>query len=70
MGLGSGVSVAVAGSCSSDSTPSLGSFICHGCSPKKTKKKRKEKKKKEKKIRKFEFVWLFCTGCKWKDKAK
>ena len=35
--LGSGVSVAVvqAGSCSSDSTPSLGTSICHRCSTKK-----------------------------------
>ena len=29
------VAVAVAGSYSSDSTPSLGTSICHGCSPKK-----------------------------------
>ena len=36
--LGSGVAVAVvgAGSCSSNSTPSLGTSICHGCGPKKT----------------------------------
>ena len=37
--LGSGVAVAVAvavaGSCSSNLTPSLGTSICHGCSPKK-----------------------------------
>ena len=32
--LGYGVAVAVAGSWSSHSTPSLGSSICHGCSPK------------------------------------
>ena len=31
--------VAVAGSCSSNSIPSLGTSICRGCSPKKTKKK-------------------------------
>ena len=37
--LGSGV--AVAGSCSSSSTPSLGTSICCGCSPKKQKKKPK-----------------------------
>ena len=32
------VAVAVAGSCSSDSTCSLGTSICHGCGPKKKKK--------------------------------
>ena len=31
------VAVAVAGSCSFNSTPSLGTSICHGCSPKKQK---------------------------------
>ena len=34
------VVVAVAGSYSSNSTPSLGTSICRGCGPKKTKKKR------------------------------
>ena len=45
MWLRSNVAVAVAmdGSCSSDSTPSLGTSICHGCSLKKQKKKRKKK---------------------------
>ena len=33
------VAVAVAGSCSSDLTPSLGTSICRRCSPKKKKKK-------------------------------
>ena len=39
--LGSGIAAAVvqAGSCSSDLTPSLGTSICRGCGPKKTKKK-------------------------------
>ena len=39
MRLRSGVAVAVvqAGICSSDWTPSLGTFICHGCGPKKQK---------------------------------
>ena len=43
MQLGSGivVAVAVAGSCSSDSTPRLGTSICCGCSPKKPKEKKK-----------------------------
>uniref|UniRef100_A0A8D0SIM2 Lipid-binding serum glycoprotein C-terminal domain-containing protein n=1 Tax=Sus scrofa TaxID=9823 RepID=A0A8D0SIM2_PIG len=43
--LRSGVAVALvyAGSCSSDSTPSLGTSICHECGPKKTKKKKKKK---------------------------
>ena len=47
MKLGSGVAVAVveAGSCSSDWTPSLGTSICFGCSPKKTKRPKKEKGK-------------------------
>ena len=38
--LGSGIVVAVVqvGSCSSDSTPSLETSICHGCGPKKKKK--------------------------------
>ena len=41
MQLGSCVAVAVAedGSCSSDETPSLGNFMCRGCSPKETKEK-------------------------------
>ena len=33
------VAVVVAGSCSSNSSPSLGTFICHKCGPKKKKKK-------------------------------
>ena len=36
------VALAVAGSYSSDSTPSLGISICRGCGPKKTKKKKKK----------------------------
>ena len=47
MQLGSGVAVAVAEAsrCTSNLTPSLGTSICHGCSPKKQKKKKKKKKK-------------------------
>ena len=47
--LGSRIAVAVvqAGSYSLDSTPSLGTSICHGCGPKKTIKKKKERKKRE-----------------------
>ena len=43
--LGSDVAVAVveAGSCSSNWTPSLGTSICHGWVPKKTKTKNKKK---------------------------
>ena len=45
MQLGPGVAVAVAvvraGSCSSDSIPSLGTTICHGCGPEKKKKKKR-----------------------------
>ena len=36
---GFAVAVDVAGSCSSDWTPSLGTSICQGCGPKKTRKK-------------------------------
>ena len=43
LGSGMAVAVAVAGSCSSFLTPSLGTSICLGCDPKK--KKEKEKKK-------------------------
>ena len=43
--LGSGIAVAVAGSCSSDLTPSLGTPICRGYSPKKKKKKKLTKQK-------------------------
>ena len=52
MQLGSRIAVALAqtGGYSSDLTPSLGTSICHGSSPrkgKKTKKKKKEKKKRK-----------------------
>ena len=45
MRLGSGVAVAVvyAGSCCSDSTPSLGTSIYPECGPKKTKRPKKRK---------------------------
>ena len=39
--------VAQAGGYSSNSAPSLGTSICHECSPKKDKKKKKKKKKKK-----------------------
>ena len=35
------VAVVQASSCSSDSTPSLGTSMCHRCGPEKTKKKKK-----------------------------
>ena len=38
-----GSQVAVAGSYSSDSTPSLGTFICHRCGPQETEDKNKQK---------------------------
>ena len=41
-GMAVAVAVAVAGSCSSNWTPSLGTSICHGCGPKKKKKKKKK----------------------------
>ena len=40
MQLGSGIAVAVAGSCSSSWTPSLGTATCHECGPKKQKKEK------------------------------
>ena len=45
MRLGSGVAVALAlaGSYSSDLTPSLGISVCHGCGPKKKDKRQKNK---------------------------
>ena len=46
MWLRSRVAVAVAGSCSSDWTPSLGTSICHRHGPKKKKKERKKEKEK------------------------
>ena len=46
--LGSGVAVAVAvaqaGSYTSSSTPSLGTSICHGYGPRKTKRKKRPEK--------------------------
>ena len=44
MQLRSGVAVAMmeASSCSSDSTPSLGTSICHRCGPKESKNKTKQ----------------------------
>ena len=46
MWLGTGVDVAVvqANGYGSDSTPSLGTSICHGCIPKKIKQTKKQKK--------------------------
>ena len=43
MWLGSHMAVAVAGSCSSDLTPSLGTSICHRCCPKKKERKKKKR---------------------------
>ena len=45
---GIAVAVAVAGGYSSDSTPSLGTSMCHQCSSKKTKNKTKNKQTKKK----------------------
>ena len=44
LGFSIAVAGAKAGSCSSDSTPSLGTSICHGGGPKKKKRKKKKKK--------------------------
>ena len=44
--LGTRVAVAQAGSCSSDSTPSLGTSVCHRCGPKtKTEQNKKNKRR-------------------------
>ena len=50
------VAVALAGSRSSNSTPSLGTSICHRCGPKKQKKKKRkeEERERERKERKKE----------------
>ena len=68
MWLRSGVAAAVAqaGSYGSDSIPSLGISICHGCSPKKTKQKKK-KGKREERIQRFHRgpLWL----CLWHMKV-
>ena len=55
MWLGSGIAVAVVlvGSYSSDSTPSLGTSLCHRCDPKKTEKKKKD----------MEVSYLFTMLC-------
>ena len=47
--LGSRMAVAVASSCGSDSTPTLGTFICCICGPEKKKDKKKDKKQQKKK---------------------
>ena len=41
------VAVAYAGSCSTDSSPTLGTSICHRCGPKKQKKKKPKNKTKQ-----------------------
>ena len=41
------VAVVQAGSCSSHLTPSLGTSICYGCSPKKTRQKERKTERKE-----------------------
>ena len=52
MELGSGIDVAVANSYGSDLTPSLGTSMCHGYGPKKTKQKQKQKQQKKRKKKK------------------
>ena len=47
------VAVAQAGSCSSDSTPSLGTSICCGWGPKKTKKNKKTKNYMKRNVKAF-----------------
>ena len=57
MKLGSGIAaaVAVANSCSTDSTPSLGISICRGCGP----KKKDRKKKNTLSLKKEKNVFIF-----------
>ena len=61
------VAVAQAGSCSSDSTSSLGTSICHGCSPKREPKNKKKKKKKLNHLKDEKFYlggnvnWVFLS---------
>ena len=58
MRLGSGIAVAMAqvSSYTSDSTCSLGTFVCRRCGPKKTKKKKK------KRIEIFFFFKFLCIS--------
>ena len=63
--LGSCVAVAVAqaGSCSFDWTPSLGTSICHGCSPNKKEKEKKIGVRLRKKSFSYNFHhWLPCPA--------
>ena len=60
MWLGSDVAMAEATDCSSDSTSSLGTFICLGCVPKKTKKNQKQKKKPRRMVTDFKINLLIC----------
>ena len=46
------VAVAQTGSCSSNSTPSMETSVCHKCGPKKQKKKKKKKKGIKKRFKK------------------
>ena len=60
MWLGSGIAVAVvwANSCSSNSTPSLGTSICHRCGPKKANKETKTKNPCElESFSRFYMIW-------------
>ena len=66
--LGSCVAMAVvkAGVCSSNSTPSLGTSICHRCGPKKEKKKKTKKKQKAKqKVTAVIVWWLKSISLRW-----
>ena len=54
----SSAAVVSAGSCSSDSTPSLGTSICHRYGPKKAKTKAKQKKKKKRENIAQQWTWL------------
>ena len=53
------VAVAVAGSHSSNSTPSLVTSVCHRCSPKKDKTKKQKKNQIKESERKFRETYAF-----------
>ena len=55
-GCGCGCGCGVGSSCGSDSTPRLGTSICHGCGPK------KQKNKKEREKRKSSFVLVVVSA--------
>ena len=62
--VGSGIAVAMtqAGSCSSDSTPILGTSICRRCSPKRTERKEGKKENESKPHCPSTQLWCICRA--------